>query len=66
MQVTVNGESADLPDGLSVEDLLSRLQIEHRRLAVEINREILPKQEYTSRRITAGDVIEIVHFIGGG
>ena len=66
MQVTVNGEARELPEGISVGDLLRELELSERRLAVEINLEILPREAFTSRQIAPGDVVEIVHFIGGG
>lgn len=66
MQVTVNGEPRELPEGARVGELLRQLELENRKLAVEINREIISKDEYPSRRIAPGDAIEIVHFIGGG
>ncbi len=66
MQITLNGETRELAEGISVEGLLLQLQLNRRRLAVEINREILARDSYETRTIAAGDVVEIVHFIGGG
>jgi sulfur carrier protein len=66
MQVVLNGEPRDVGEGTSVAGLIAALALEGRRLAVEINREVLPREHYTSRLLAAGDVIEIVHFIGGG
>jgi len=66
MQVTLNGESRDVRDGISVADLIVELALGARRLAVELNEEVLPREEYAARKLAPGDVIEIVHFIGGG
>lgn len=66
MQVTLNGEPRDVRDGISVAELIAELSLNGRRLAVELNQEVLPREHYAQRRIAAGDVIEIVHFIGGG
>jgi len=66
MRVTLNGESRDLRDGLTVADLVSDLGLRLRRIAVEINLDILPRDDYSHRTLREGDVVEIVHFIGGG
>ncbi len=66
MHVMLNGEARELREGVSVADLLAELQLNHRRLAVEVNREVLPRDAYRARLIAPGDEIEIVHFIGGG
>lgn len=66
MQLTVNGESRDVPDGVTVEALLAHLELEKGPVAVEVNREIVPRAEHHARRLAGGDVIEIVHLVGGG
>ncbi|MRR58888.1 MAG: sulfur carrier protein ThiS [Deltaproteobacteria bacterium] len=65
MQILVNGERKDL-EPLSVLGLLEMLEIDPRRVAVELNLEILPKPAYESTTLQDGDRIEIVHFVGGG
>lgn len=65
MNITVNGESASI-DPLLVQDYLVSLGIDPRRVAVELNRDILPKGEYGSTLLKEGDCLEIVHFVGGG
>ena len=65
--LTVNGEAREVTPGSSVADLLSSLGIDTRMVVVEHNREILHDRElYGDRRLSAGDVLEIVHFVGGG
>ena len=66
MRVTVNGEPQDLNEGLTVGQLVEQLRLNGRRIAVEINRDILARDEYAVRALRTGDEIEIVHFIGGG
>lgn len=66
MRVLLNGETRDFRDGVTVHDLVIELELTQRRIAVEINRDILPREQYGARRLCDGDVIEIVHFIGGG
>lgn len=65
MEITINGEMRDLPPQ-TVLQLLETLGIDPKRVAVELNLDILPKSEYQSTTVGAGDRIEIVHFVGGG
>ena len=65
MKLTVNGETMEF-DGTTVADLVRQQGLAGRRLAVEINREIVPKSVHDSHPLKDGDVIEIVHAIGGG
>jgi len=66
MQVVVNGTPRDVPEELTVSALVAHLGLEGGPVAVEINREIVPRAEHAARRVVAGDAIEIVHFVGGG
>ena len=63
--LTVNGDTLTL-DGSTVADLVAQLQLQGRRLAVEVNRDIVPKSEHARHHLNDGDVVEIVHAIGGG
>jgi sulfur carrier protein len=66
MEVIVNGTARDIPEGLTVKDLVAHLGLADGPVAVEINREIVPRAEHPSRKVAGGDAIEIVHFVGGG
>ncbi len=66
MHIQLNGEACDLPDGLSVADLLVRLELAGKRVAVELNLEIVPRSQHTRTRLQDGDRVEVVHAIGGG
>jgi len=66
MTVTLNGEERECPQGATLADLVAELGLSKRRIAVELNRNIIPRDEYTEHRLQPGDVIEIVHFVGGG
>jgi len=66
VRVMVNGEPRELPDSLSVAELVVQLGLQERRIAVEVNREILARERYATCRLAAGDEVEIVHFVGGG
>jgi sulfur carrier protein len=66
MQISVNGESREIPDDLSAAALLEQLGLTGKRLAMEINQEILPRGRFEQHRFQPGDRVEIVQAIGGG
>jgi len=66
MTVTINGERREIPEGLSVNALLDHLGFANKRVAVERNREILPRAQWRETQVESGDTFEIVHFVGGG
>ncbi|MEM7203017.1 MAG: sulfur carrier protein ThiS [Planctomycetota bacterium] len=66
MTLTVNGEATTVPTPSNVEDLLRRLRIDARQVAVERNRTLVRKTDYAATLLVAGDVLEIVSFVGGG
>jgi thiamine biosynthesis protein ThiS len=64
--ITLNGEEREVPAGLTVRDLLAHLDLHERLVVVELNREILRRGQYGEVPVSAGDAIELVHFVGGG
>ena len=66
MRATVNGEPMELPDGLTVALLLRHLHIRAERVAVERNGAVVKKARHADEMLAAGDVLEIVTFVGGG
>jgi len=66
IDLTINGETRRISGPCTVRDLLAELGLDGRKVALERNREIVPKGAYDTVRVGAGDQIEIVHFIGGG
>lgn len=66
MQITVNGDAHEVPEGLTVRGLVEHLGLTEGPVAVERNREVVPRAEHPSTPLSAGDVLEIVHFVGGG
>jgi thiamine biosynthesis protein ThiS len=64
--ISLNGEPHDLESPLSVSALLERLAIDPRRVAVEVNLEVVRRTRYHEVTIGAGDQVEIVNFVGGG
>jgi len=66
MNVLINGKTKTIEDDLHLDQLIEQLELTGKRLAVEINQEIIPKSEHGKYQIKDGDRIEIVHAIGGG
>ena len=66
MRIQLNGEPFELPDNHSVADLLVRLDLTGRRVAVELNQDIVPRSQHNSTLLAEGDQVEVVHAIGGG
>ena len=66
MQIQLNGEQREVPDGLTVSALLSHLGLNPARVAIERNLEILPRAQWGTTAVAAGDRYEIVQFVGGG
>jgi sulfur carrier protein len=66
MRVLVNGESMEVPEGVSVDGLLAHLKVKREFTAVALNREITPKGEYAATQLKDGDRVEIVRPMGGG
>ena len=66
MTIRLNGDPHDIPGPLSVSALLQHLDIDARRVAVELNLTVVKKAAYDSSVINDGDEVEIVNFVGGG
>ncbi|MBM4296253.1 MAG: sulfur carrier protein ThiS [Deltaproteobacteria bacterium] len=66
MRLKINGEERDVADGVSLTGLLESLQIRPGRVVVERNKEIVPRDSFGATLLADGDVLEIVHFVGGG
>ena len=66
LKVTVNGEQHELADGASVKDLVEMLKLQGKPVAVEVNREVVPKRAHANTVLHEGDVVEVVTLVGGG
>ncbi|PPT77899.1 sulfur carrier protein ThiS [Xanthomonas arboricola pv. populi] len=66
MNIQLNGTTRDIPDDLLLATLLEQEGLAQRRVAVEINGEIVSRGRHATHRLRAGDVVEIVHALGGG
>lgn len=66
MEIYVNGKPRELDGAATIADLVLELGVAGRRIAVEVNQDIVPRSSHSSRRLQPGDRVEIVHAIGGG
>ena len=66
VHITLNGDPLDVPGPLSVTELLKRLEIDARRVAVEHNLVIIKRTAFDGTIVNDGDTVEIVNFVGGG
>ena len=66
MQVVINGEDRNFEAPLTLAGLVQALGMKTDRVAVELNREIVPREQWDRTHLADGDRLEIVHFVGGG
>jgi len=66
MQIVVNGENTAVSEGITLTELVGRLQLAGQRLAIELNGDIVPRSRWPEVRLNSGDRAEIVRAIGGG
>ncbi len=66
MKVKLNGEEREIPEQLTLADLIQHLSLAPERLAIELNREVVRRADWASIKLSENDRIEIVHFVGGG
>lgn len=66
MRVEVNGEAKEVEEGATLQTLVEQLALAPERLAVEHNREVVRRADWPALRLSEGDRVEIVHFVGGG
>ncbi len=66
MEIIVNGQNRRTGEGVTIAELLSELDLAKKYVAVEVNRELVPKTLHPEHRLAAGDKLEIVTLVGGG
>jgi len=66
MKLQINGDERDFSSPLSLASLLEQMGLKADRVAVELNRKIVARDQWASTGLTEGDRLEIVHFVGGG
>ena len=64
--IQINGEPHDVPGGITIDELLRRLDLQPAMIVVEHNGDILRRDRYGEIRVGEGDSFELVHFVGGG
>lgn len=66
IQLTINGETRTLPQAMTIAELVQQLGHDQRRIAVEVNRAVVPRSQHPHRSLASGDAVEIVTLVGGG
>ena len=66
MEIQVNGETHEFSLGLTVEGLILALDLQPSRVAIELNRSVVRRNQWAATTLHEGDRVEIVHFVGGG
>lgn len=66
MQILINGDPREVADALTLSALIAQLELTGRRVAVEVNRELVPRGRFDAHTLAAGDQVEIIHAVGGG
>ncbi len=66
MKIVINGESKTVSEKLTIQQLIQELGIAQQKLALEVNQEIVPRSTFSEYVLQPGDIVEIIHAIGGG
>jgi len=66
VKTTVNGKSREIPSGTTIASLLEELQLESRQVAVEVNLQLVPREQHAEYLLSDGDELEVVTLVGGG
>jgi thiamine biosynthesis protein ThiS len=66
MRVEINGEAREIPRELNLNELLEHLSMPSRLLAIELNKEVVRRKYWGDIKVKDSDVIEVIHFVGGG
>ena len=66
IHVTVNSADRELPEATTIVAMLEHMQVDPRRVAVEVNRQVIPRAKHTEHQLTNGDQVEVVTLVGGG
>lgn len=66
MHIELNGQSTQMEESCSIKQMLEKLELHEKRLAVEVNQEVIPRAEHDDFQLSAGDRVEIIQAVGGG
>ena len=65
-KIQLNGKKISILTNISVKDLVKKYKLNEKKIAIEVNGTILPKQNYSKKKLKNNDKVEVVQFIGGG
>ncbi len=66
MHIELNGQSTQLEESCSIKQMLEKLELNEKRLAVEVNQEVIPRAQHDGFQLSSGDRVEIIQAVGGG
>ena len=66
MKIVINGESKIVCEKITIQQLIQDLGMAQQKLALEVNQEIVPRSTFSEHLLQSGDIVEIIHAIGGG
>jgi thiamine biosynthesis protein ThiS len=66
LRLIINGENREVPDSLNVAELLKLLNLSSERVAIELNRNVIRRADWSNIKLNENDKLEIIHFVGGG
>lgn len=66
MMVCINGSKREVPQGVSLEELIQLYQLQKKSIVLELNRKVIERERFQATRLREDDTVEIVHFVGGG
>jgi len=66
MNITLNGEAFECNNDTTIQSLVEQQKLVGKRIAIEVNLEVIPRSQYNTCQLQEGDKVEIVHAIGGG
>ena len=66
MKILINGESKEINQDLNLNELLKHFSLPSERIAIELNREVVRKKDWENIKVSEGDKLEVIHFVGGG
>jgi thiamine biosynthesis protein ThiS len=66
MKLLINGETKEISGELNLTELLKHFSLPQERIAIELNKEVVRKKDWESIKVSDGDKLEVIHFVGGG
>lgn len=66
MKVLINGETKEISGELNLTELLKHFSLPQERIAIELNKEVVRRKDWESIKVSDGDKLEVIHFVGGG